>query len=77
MFFAPVVPEGMTGRKQFKRIKYRDSLLNITIDGTGDEIETFTVDGAVTSPFVAASLSGEHDVYIKLTGNRTENTVSF
>lgn len=73
VFFAPVVPEGMTGRKQFKRIKYRDSLLNITIDGTGDEIETFTVDGAVTSPFVAASLSGEHDVYIKLTGNRTEN----
>jgi hypothetical protein len=47
--------------------KYRDAMLQITVKGHGHVIDKFLLDGQTqTSPFFAASSTGEHKIEIVL-----------
>lgn len=70
--FAPVVPKGMPGKKEFKGIKYRDCVLNVSIEGVGDVIGRFMVDGVDSKPFLASTLSGKHEISITLAGGEAD-----
>ena len=65
--FSPMVPTGMEGKKTFKGLNYRRALLDFTVEGTGSDIETITLDGvALESPFLPCDIEGKHEVVITL-----------
>lgn len=68
LHFSPSVPSVMPGTKRVAGLKYRRSDLEIVINGTGNCIETFMVDGKPSEPFFAASNEGHHTIEITLSG---------
>lgn len=51
-------------------LRYRDAVIDITINGTGDRIASATLDGTpAMSAFIPADISGHHTLTITLTGN--------
>jgi len=65
--FNPMVPTGMEGTKHIKGLKYRAAELDITIEGSGNNVESMTDNGkAVESAFLPHDISGKHQVVIKL-----------
>ena len=65
--FAPMVPTGMDGKKTFKGLNYRRAVLDFTVDGTGSEIESITLDGEpLESPFLPCDIEGRHEIAITL-----------
>lgn len=53
--FAPFVPEVLGQTRSLTGFKYRDAILNITVEGFGSKIKTFTVNGKASAPFLPAS----------------------
>lgn len=49
---------------ELKNFKYRNSILNIKINGNGTEILKFKLNGLECSPFVSADISGENLIEI-------------
>lgn len=71
--FAPFVPSWLTGDKTISNFRYRNSTLNITIKGTGNIIDSFSIDGVETEDyFVSAMLEGIHNIVITLKNNKIE-----
>lgn len=71
--FAPFVPAALSGDKTITGFRYRDMVLSVTVKGTGSEIETFMVDGKVsTDNHLPGNLTGEHSVEIQLADNAIE-----
>lgn len=66
IWIAPSVPRSMPGIKQIKRLKYRRATLDITINGTGKVIESFTINGNPSAPFIPSGLEGQHEIAITL-----------
>lgn len=65
--FNPFVPVFLDGKKEIRGFKYRNAVLNITIEGTGNKIEKFIVDGKETHDnFINAKLAGKHSITIKM-----------
>lgn len=70
MSFSPMVPTAFGGNKQISGLKYRDAILDIHLNGTGDRVVSFTIDSVSTdSHFIPADLSGDHKIVITLSGN--------
>ena len=70
MIFRPFVPEAFKGEHIIKNFRYRNSVLDITIKGYGNEITTFTVNGARQQNFeIYGDISGKHQVVIELANN--------
>ena len=68
--FEPFIPACIPGTKNLKGFKYRNAVLNVTINGTGNEIESFELDGEKrTDCFVPASIEGEHNIVINMANN--------
>lgn len=68
--FAPVIPSAYTGKKSLKNFKYRDAVLDIDVIGTGNQIETFRVDGVKQNAFIIpASAKGNHYIQIIMKNN--------
>ena len=64
---SPMVPAGMDGKKTFKGLNYRRAVLDFTVEGTGSDIATITIDGeAMESPFLPADIEGHHHIAITL-----------
>ena len=76
--FNPFVPVFLKGKKEIKGFKYRDATLDITIDGTGSNIEKFIIDGKETTDnFIDADLTGKHHIEIKMgSGSRTRRQIT-
>lgn len=71
--FEPFVPACIRGEKMIKDFKYRKSVLNISVIGTGDEIKSMTIDGKeVEKNFFPATMSGKHDIVINVQGKSTK-----
>ncbi|MEO6894762.1 MAG: amylo-alpha-1,6-glucosidase, partial [Ginsengibacter sp.] len=69
--FSPFVAKVFNGTRTLTNFKYRNSVLNIELNGYGNIITYFSIDGKESSDhFVPANLSGNHDVKIVL-GNLT------
>lgn len=68
--FNPRVPECFFGTKRIKGLRYRNAVLNITINGTGNECSEITLDGkAIPDNFINGNLEGEHAIVIKMNNN--------
>lgn len=68
--FKPFIPAVIPGTKNLKGFRYRNATLNITINGTGNKIAEFTLDGEVRKDnFVPADIEGEHNIVITMANN--------
>ena len=68
--FHPLVPEAMGAGMSFGGIRYRDAVIDVDINGRGNIISTFSIDGkAQDSPIVPADLRGRHSVVVTLVGH--------
>lgn len=71
IIFAPFIPRSIPGEKHIKNFKYRKAVLNLTIKGTGDEIEDFFIDGKKNDQaFIPADLIGTHEIKIILSNEK-------
>ncbi|WP_372648151.1 hypothetical protein [Draconibacterium sp.] len=65
--FNPVIPESYKGTRTLSNFKYRKAVLDIEVDGFGNEIEFFMLDGhAIDNAFFPSELEGKHNVHIKM-----------
>ncbi|KAA9036297.1 Bacterial alpha-L-rhamnosidase [Ginsengibacter hankyongi] len=72
--FHPFVPEALKGERSLDNFKYRNSILNIQMNGFGNKISSFTIDGKPTSAYVIPStLKGTHTIHIQLSNKNTIN----
>lgn len=68
--FHPLMPEYTQGKLILNGVWYKNVQLDITINGVGNRIARFIVDGAETPDYtISASLSGRHTVEIFLANN--------
>ena len=70
--FEPIIPAGMPGHKSFNGLNYRKAVLDITIEGTGNDIAAITDNGKpMESAFLSKDIEGHHEIVITLQeGNR-------
>ncbi len=65
--FSPAVPKVYEGIKTLKGFKYRNAILNITVKGYGNRIQSFSVNGKmVNDAFLASDISGTLDIIIEM-----------
>ncbi len=70
MVFHPFVPQVLKGNRVLSNFRYRNAVLNISVEGYGNQIKTFLVDGKKTSTAeISETLSGKHTVKIILANN--------
>ncbi|MDE6397599.1 MAG: hypothetical protein K2K84_10040, partial [Muribaculaceae bacterium] len=67
--FSPFVPKTMADTRTLENFKYRDAVLNITVEGYGNEIKEFTVNGKRTAPFLPAKAKGVQNIRIVMADN--------
>lgn len=67
--FKPFVPKALSDTRTLTNFRYRNAVLNITVEGYGDQIRSFTVDGKATEPFIAAQAKGTLNVKIVMADN--------
>lgn len=74
--FTPYVPVTLAGKRTLSNFKYRQATLNIEMEGYGNKIKTFLVDGNVSNNFfIPSGLKGLHTIKILLQDNENNNTV--
>ncbi|MFT3676885.1 MAG: hypothetical protein QM781_13410 [Chitinophagaceae bacterium] len=65
--FSPFVPEAFKGNRKLQNFRYRNAVLNISMEGYGDEIASFLLDGKPSGEYIfPASLTGQHAIHIVL-----------
>jgi hypothetical protein len=65
--FAPVVPVGMPGTKELKGLNYRKAVLDVTVEGEGNDVASITDNGKpLESPFLPSDITGHHKIRITL-----------
>lgn len=63
--FNPTIPVFLTGVKRLNGFRYRKAVIDITIEGTGNDIKSISIDGkSGTDNFISADLTGRHTVHI-------------
>lgn len=68
LHFSPVVPATIPGEKKITGLRYRNAVIDITINGTGSKIAEFAIDGRKSRDAVfPADLEGAHSIKITLT----------
>ncbi len=67
--FSPFVPKALADSRELNSLKYRDAVLNISIEGYGDEIKAFYLNGVECKAFVPADVKGVNDIRIVMTDN--------
>ncbi len=75
--FEPFVPKEMKGKRSLDNFKYRNAVLNIAMEGYGNKIKTFMLDGKIQAAIIPASLKGIHTIKIVLADNtNTEGKIN-
>lgn len=65
--FSPAVPKVYGGTKKLNGFKYRNAVLNITVQGYGNGIKSFKINGKkVQNPFIPSDISGTVDIIIEM-----------
>lgn len=68
--FAPVIPKVYGGKRSLNGFNYQNTTLDITVDGFGNKIEYFELDGVKTDKHsIPNSMAGKHTIYIKMANN--------
>ncbi|SFQ51808.1 alpha-L-rhamnosidase-related protein [Hymenobacter arizonensis] len=67
LVFRPFVPQAFQGKRRLTNFPYRRAVLDIEMEGFGNEISSITMDGQpLANAAIPASLSGRHAVRIVL-----------
>lgn len=70
ILFDPFVPKVFKGKRTLDNFKYRNAVLNIEMDGFGNSIKSFSVDGKESDKHeVSSALKGSHSIKIILANN--------
>jgi hypothetical protein len=68
--FAPVIPAAYAGQKTLKQLKYRNAVLDISVNGYGNRIRSITLDGEeLEDAFLPADVEGAHSIQIEMANN--------
>ena len=75
--FTPFVPKAMAGKRSLQNFKYRNAVLNIELNGYGNQIRLFRIDGKASKVYaVPSNITGNHTITIELAGNEIkENNI--
>jgi len=69
--FHPFVPTVYKGTKSLTNFKFRNSILDIAITGTGNKVEAFLIDGVQQKNYCfPATNQGKHSILIKLSSQQ-------
>lgn len=72
--FDPFVPKIFNGKRTLNNFKYRNVVLNIEMDGYGNSIKSFSIDGRKSDKYkVSSTLQGNHSIKIILESNELSN----
>lgn len=76
--FAPYVPEFFNDSIKISNFRYRGSLLDIIIDGTGDKVKEFYIDGEKQQEpeLSAENLGAHHTIRIVMEGKFEKGTIN-
>ena len=74
MTFTPFVPKVLQAKRSLKNFAYRQMTLDLTVEGYGNEIASFTLDGVEQTPEVDGSLKGHYTIHIQL-ANKQPNAM--
>jgi hypothetical protein len=70
ILFSPVIPKSYQGNRSLKNFKYRNSNLNIKVEGYGNTVLEFYLDGKkLEKNFCPGDLKGKHDIKIVMANN--------
>ncbi len=64
--FHPFVPEALGATRRLENFRYRGATLDITVEGYGSKIASFTVNGKEQAPFIPAKTKGDLKIVIKM-----------
>ncbi len=67
--FQPFVPKALQGKRSLTNFHYRGAVLDIEMEGYGNRVKFFKIDGKPAAPVIASSLKGKHTVSIVLANN--------
>ncbi len=70
LVFHPFVPKELEGMRRLTNFKYKNLVLDIELQGSGNQIETFLVDGKPSKPEILGDGSGRHNIKIVLTQSK-------
>jgi hypothetical protein len=70
--FQPFVPEVLKGKRTLDNFKYRKAVLDIEMEGYGNQISQFLVDGKTSAPKIPTNMEGRHHVKIVLKNTRSK-----
>ncbi|MBS1743968.1 MAG: glycogen debranching protein [Bacteroidetes bacterium] len=69
--FHPFIPYAFNGKRILDNFSYRNAILNIQVEGYGNSIRQFILDGKIiTEPIVPATLTGKHSIKIVMANNK-------
>ncbi|MEP6682614.1 MAG: hypothetical protein ABJA35_05105, partial [Parafilimonas sp.] len=75
--FHPFVPEALKGERTLNNFKYHSAIFNITMNGFGNEIASFKIDGSTSSTNqITSSLSGTHSIEIELSNKKINSNIN-
>lgn len=66
LVFHPFVPISFAGHRELKNFRYRKALLDIEMDGFGNKIKSFEINGKPSKPELDANLNGKFSIRIVL-----------
>lgn len=70
--FSPTIPKAYEGRKELRGFNYRNAVLDITVEGYGDEIASMKVNGVEVVDYkIPVDITGQVEVEIKMNNNFT------
>lgn len=67
--FKPFIPKEMNDTRTLTGLHYRDAVLNITVEGYGDRIKEFLLNGKQHMPFIPGDIKGENNIKIVMDNN--------
>lgn len=74
--FKPFVPKELKGKRSLNNFKYREAVLDISMEGYGQAILNFMVDGKIANPEILATLKGRHSIKIELDNKEIPSVIN-
>ncbi|MEO8772338.1 MAG: hypothetical protein ABI402_19725 [Ferruginibacter sp.] len=77
LLFHPFVPKALEGKRSLTNFTFRKSILNIEMEGYGNTIRSFSLDGKILpKAFIPATLKGTHSIKIILADSNHESKIN-
>lgn len=76
LIFHPFVPQALDGKRSLTNFTYRNAILDIEMEGYGNQIKSFTIDGNTSNPTIPNNLQGHHVIKIILANNSQQSKIN-